>query len=109
MPSPDERIIGDDVGDDFPLPEGSVPGRITPPEPKIDSAKVLPRGGGVSSRKLARDFFQGKSLHIEEDGHRRATRGPRRQGARLVGVGAPPPSWPGCGPPLVFSSLNNSY
>ena len=25
-------------------------------------------------------FFQGKSLHIEEDGHRRATRGPTRQG-----------------------------
>ena len=31
-----------------------------------------------------------KSLHIEEDGHRGATRGPRRQGARPVGVGAPP-------------------
>ena len=30
---PDERIIGDDVGDDFPLPEGSVPGRTAPPEP----------------------------------------------------------------------------
>ena len=41
---------------------------------------VPPRGGGVSSRKLAYDFFQGKSLHIAEDGHRRATRGPRRQG-----------------------------
>ena len=42
------------------------------------SAKVPPRGGGVSSRKLAYDFFQGKSLHIEEDGHQRATRGPSR-------------------------------
>ena len=30
---PDERIVGDDVGDDFPLPEGSVPGRTAPPEP----------------------------------------------------------------------------
>ena len=45
---------------------------------------VLPRGGGVLSRKLAYDFLQGKSLHIAEDGHRRATRGPRRQGARPV-------------------------
>ena len=35
-------------------------------------------------------FFQGKSLHIAEDGHRRATKGPRRHGARPVGVGAPP-------------------
>ena len=30
---PDERIAGDDDGDDFPLPEGSVPGRTAPPEP----------------------------------------------------------------------------
>ena len=27
------RIVGDDVGDDFPLLEGSVPGRTAPPEP----------------------------------------------------------------------------
>ena len=36
---------------------------------------VLPCGGGVSSRKLAYDFFQGKRLHIAADGHRRAVRG----------------------------------
>ena len=30
--SPDERSIGDDDGDDFPLPEGSIPGRIARPE-----------------------------------------------------------------------------
>ena len=56
-PSPDEKRIGDDDGDDFPLPEGSFPGRTALPEPQIDSAKVPPRGGGVSSRKLAHDFF----------------------------------------------------
>ena len=39
---------------------------------------VPPRGGGVSSHKLAHDFFQGKSDDIEEDGRRRPTRGPRR-------------------------------
>ena len=32
-PPPDERSVGDDDGDDFPLPEGSVPGRTAPPEP----------------------------------------------------------------------------
>ena len=31
--SHDERIVGDDDGFDFPLPEGSFPGRIAPPEP----------------------------------------------------------------------------
>ena len=28
-----ERINGDDIGDDFPLPEGSFPGRTALPEP----------------------------------------------------------------------------
>ena len=32
-PPADERIIGDDDGDDFPLLEGSVPGRTALPEP----------------------------------------------------------------------------
>ena len=41
---------------------------------------VSPRGGKVSSRKLAYDFFPGKRLHIAEDGHRKAARGPTRQG-----------------------------
>ena len=40
---------------------------------------VPPRGGEVSSHKLAYDFFQGKRLHIAEDGHRKAVRGATRQ------------------------------
>ena len=32
-PTPVERIIGDDDGDDFPLSEGYFPGRTAPPEP----------------------------------------------------------------------------
>ena len=32
-PLPDERIVDDDDGDDFPLPEGSFLGRTAPPEP----------------------------------------------------------------------------
>ena len=86
MPSPDERSVGDDDGDDFPLPKGSFPGRTAPPEPWIGSIKVPPRGGGVSSRKLAHDFFQGKSDDIVEDGHRRPTRGPGDRGARPRGA-----------------------
>ena len=65
--------------------------------------QVPPRGDGVSSRKLSYDFFEGKRLHIVEDGHRRASRGPTRQG------GAPPPSWPGCGPPLELLALSILY
>ena len=57
-PPPDERIVGDDDGDDFPLPEGSIPGRTALSELYIGSAKVPSRGGGVSSRKLAHDFFR---------------------------------------------------
>ena len=53
---------------------------------------VPPRGGGVSSRKLAYDLFQGKRLHIAEDGHWRPARGPTRQGAR------PHPRGQGVGP-----------
>ena len=33
LPPPDERIVGDDDGDDFPLPEGCFPGRTAPLEP----------------------------------------------------------------------------
>ena len=55
---------------------------------------VPPRGGGVSSRELAYDFFLDERPHIAEDGHQRATRGPTRQGAlphpRGQGVG---PLW----------------
>ena len=51
-------------------------------------------------------FFQVKTLHIAKDGHRRANRGPTRQGARPGGRACPPPSCPGCGSPLVFLLLN---
>ena len=63
---------------------------------------VPPRGGGVSSRELAYDFFLHERPHIAEDGHRRATRGPTRQGARPGGRARHPPSCAGCGPPLDF-------
>ena len=46
--------------------------------PYIGSAKVLPRGGGVSSEKMDYYFLPIERLHIAEDGHRRAPRGPTR-------------------------------
>ena len=87
MTPPDERIIGDD----FPLLEGSFLGRTAPPEPRIGAAKVPPRGGGVSSRKLAYYFFLDERLHIAKDGHQRDTRGPTRQGHTQGGRARPHP------------------
>ena len=45
--------------------------RLIPPRFRLVAAEFHPR-------KLAHDFFQGKSDDIAEDGHRRPTRGPRR-------------------------------
>ena len=75
----------------------------------MGSAKVPPRGGGVSSQNLAYDFSSDERLHIAEVGHRRPARGPTRQGARPGGRARPPPSWPGCGPPGEFLPLNIFY
>ena len=85
-------------------PGGKFPGRTAPPEPQICFAKVPPYGGGISSQKLAYDFFQDERLHIAEDGHQRANRGPTMQGGAPRGQGAPPPSWTGGGPPDMDSS-----
>ena len=68
---------------------------VTPAEKLCRSPRLVPprfRLMAVEFRpvSLLMIFFQGKRLHIAEDGHRRATRGPTRKGARLVGVGAPP-------------------
>ena len=87
-PPPDERIVGDDDGNDFPLPEGSVR-LVVPPRFLL--------GGGVSSRKLSYYFFSDERLHIAEDGHRRATRGPTRQGAQPGGRARPHPRGQGVG------------
>ena len=73
--------------------------RLVPPMFRLVAAEFRP----VS---LLIIFFQAKRLHIVEDGHRRASRGPTRQGARPVRVGAPPPSWTVSGPPPVFLQLN---
>ena len=75
------------------------PGRIALPEGKSVPAQVSPRDGGDSSRKLAYDFFSDERLHIAEDGHQRANRGPTRQGARPGGRARPPTLMDGGLPP----------
>ena len=79
---------------------------VSPAEQLRRSPRLVPpRGGGVSSRKLAYDFFQGKRLHIAEDGHWRTARGPMRQGARPGGRARPHPHGQGVGPPWYFLCL----
>ena len=68
MPSPDERSVGDDDGDDFPLSEGCFPGRTPPPEPEIGSAQVPPRDGGASSRKLLLIFSRARDTLYQKMG-----------------------------------------
>ena len=47
-PLQDGRVVGDDDDDDFPLQEGSSPGRIAPAEGKSAPAQVLTWGSGAS-------------------------------------------------------------
>ena len=56
-PPLDGRVVGDDDDDDFPLREGSSPGRIVPPEGKSAPAQGPLRGGSASSRKSSSYFF----------------------------------------------------
>ena len=67
--------------------------RLAPPRFRLMAAEFRPE-------KLLLIFFLDERLHIGEDDHRRATRGPTRQGARPRG-GAPHPREKGVGP-LVF-------
>ena len=64
---------------------------VSPAEQLRQSPRLVPpRGGGVSSRKLAYDFSSDERIHIAEYGHRRAKRGPMRQGGAPRGVGRAP-------------------
>ena len=72
---------------------------VSPAEQLRQSPRLVPpRGGGVSSEKMAYDFFSIEKLHIVEDGHQRATRGPTRQGARPGGRAGPHPRGQGVAP-----------
>ena len=56
--------------------------RLVPPRFRLVAAESRPES-------LLMIFFSDERLHIVEDGHRRATRGPTRQG-RAQGVGRAP-------------------
>ena len=56
--------------------------RVVPPRFRLVAAESRP--------EVSYDFFLDERLHIAEDGHRRANRGPTRQGARPGGVGRAP-------------------
>ena len=80
----------EDVDGDCPLPmRGALVMTMTMVSPsgrKVSLAEQLllsprlvpPRGGGVSSEKMASYFFPIERLHIAKDGHPRASRGPPR-------------------------------
>ena len=103
MPSPDERSVGDDDGDDFPPPGGKFP-RQNSSARALDWFRLV--AAEFRPERLLMIFFLDERPHIAKDGYWRANRGPTRQGARPGGEGAPPPSWPGGGPPVVFLPLN---
>ena len=79
---------------------------VSPAEQLRQSPRlVLPRFRLVAAEfrpvSLLMIFLQGKRLHIEEDGHRRAARGPTRQAGAPSGLGLAPtlvarvwPPWP---------------
>src|SRR3954469_23737611 len=76
--------------------------RLVPPRFRLVAAESRPE-------RLLINFFLDERPHIAEDGHRRANRGPTRQGRALGGRARPPPSWPGGSPSGVFLPLNIFY
>ena len=69
--------------------------RLVPPRFRLVAVVFHPEN-------LLMVFFQGKRLHIAEDGHRRPARGPTRQGARPGGRTRSHPRGQGVGPLWYF-------
>ena len=69
--------------------------RLVPPSFRLVAAEF-------SSEKMAYDFFLIERLHIAEDGHRRATRGPTKQGRAQGGRARPHPRGQGVAPSGTF-------
>ena len=69
--------------------------RLVPPRFRLVAAESRPES-------LLMIFFLDERLHIAEDGHRRATRGPTRQGASPGGRARPHPRGQGVGPLWYF-------
>jgi len=90
------RMVDDDDGDESPSLQ-----------PRTDSRSALPREikAWWRLRIVKRDetssliFLPAKRNIWSWSWGRRSCRGATTQGAHPEGVGAPPPSWTGCGPP----------
>ena len=93
-------MVDDDDGDKFPSPE-----------PRTDSRSALPREFRASRRPriVKRDEYFSLILFLPEDEYMELElRSVERQGGHEAGgtprgVGVPPPSWLGCGPPDLDS------
>ena len=99
-------MVDDDDGDGFPSPE-----------PRTDSRSALPRGFRAWRRLriVKRDesffliFFLPESEYMELELRSVERQGAHEAGGVPRGVGAPPRSWTGCGPPDMDSSSSIFY
>ena len=75
---------------------------VCPAEQLRQSPRLVPQGSALWRRSFVREdgflFFPIERLHIVEDGHRRATRGPRGRGVRPGGRARPHPRGKGVAP-----------
>ena len=99
-------MVDDDDGDESPSPE-----------PRTDSRSALPREFRAWRwlRIVKRDesfsliFFLPEHEYMELELRSVELQGDTRLGGALRGVGAPPPSWTGCGPPDLDSFASIFY
>ena len=99
-------MVDDDDGDRFPSPE-----------PRTDSRAALLREFRAWRRLriIKRDesfsliFFLPEHEYMELELRSVERQGAHEAGGAPRGVGAPPPSWTGCGPPDVDSSSSIFY
>ena len=108
MPSPDERSVCDDDGDDFPLPEGSVPGRTALPSPRL----VPPRFHLVAAEFHPRrwlDIFSHRKTSYSRRWPPEGHQGAHEVGAFPGGLGAPPTHVGRVWPPREVLALSIFY
>ena len=98
-------MVDDDDGDGFPSPE-----------PRTDSRSALPREIRACRRLriVKRDesfslIFFPERKNIELELRSVELQGAHEAGGRTQGVGTPPPSWTGCGPPGLDSFASIFY
>src|SRR3989337_2231019 len=99
-------MVDDDDGDGFPSPE-----------PRTDSRSALRREIRAwrwlcivkRDESFSLIFFLPEREYIELELRSVEHQGAHEAGGRAQGVGAPPPSWTGCGPPGLDSFASIFY